>query len=180
MVWAKPKEFQYQKLARDFWGSPYFILLKQLPIPEDILIRSRFLQYYVTSIPIHLLFLIMLFLSSASIKSLLSPGEYISFSLIWISSGIGIGSVFPASDSGDIFFTQKISDVFQLSSLTIFIGGFSLFIYLQERASSIGRSSPQIAGQSYQPIFPLLVRCLCLIYWPRYMKKNIERIDYYK
>ena len=179
VAWSKPKEFQYQKLARDFWGSPYFIMLKQLPIPEEILIRSRFLQYYVISIPIHLLFLIMFFLSSASIRTLLSPGEYIAFSLIWLSSGIGIGSIFPASDSGDNVSPKKLVMYFVVT-FTVFIGGFSLLYLLSGEGLVYWTIIAADRWPLLSAIISIFVAGLCLNYWPRYMKRNIERIDYYK
>lgn len=179
VVWSKPKEFQYQKLAGDFWGLPYFIMLKQLPIPKDILIRSRFLQYYMTSIPIHLLLLIILYMSSVSIKILLSPGQYISFSLIWLSSGIVIGSIFPASDSGE--YNSKMKWViYSISTLVIFIGGFfALYLFTGE-----GLVYWTIIAANRWPLLAAVISVIgavvSMICWPRYMKKNIESIDYYK
>ncbi|MEK3889169.1 hypothetical protein [Bacillus sp. FSL K6-3431] len=179
VVWMKPKEFQYQKLAGKFWASPYFVMLKQLPIPKDILIKSRFLQYYVTSIPVHLLVLMMIFISSPTIRDLLSPGEYIAFSLIWLSSGMVMGGVFPASESGEYNSKLKLV-IYTIISIVVFLGGFiALYIFTGE-----GLVYWSIVAANKWPIlsasFSICIAVAFMIYWPHYMRKNIERIDYFK
>lgn len=179
IIWTKPKEFQYQKLAGRFWASPYFVLLKQLPIPKDILIKSRFLQYYLTSIPLHLVVLAMIFITSPTMRSILSPGEYIVFSLIWLSSGIVIGGVFPASESGEYNSKLKLV-IYTALSIIVFLGGFiALYMFTGE-----GLVYWSIIAANKWPIlsafFSICIAVAFMIYWPRYMSKNIERIDYYK
>ncbi len=179
IIWTKPKEFQYQKLAGEFWASPYFVLLKQLPIPKDILIKSRFLQYYLTSIPAHLLVLIMIFISSPTIRDLLSPGEYIAFSLIWLSSGMVIGGVFPASESGEYNSKLKLV-IYTFISVVVFLGAFiALYIFTGE---GLVYWSIEVANKwpILSAFFSICIAAAFMIYWPHYMRKNIERIDYFK
>ncbi|MFK4996671.1 hypothetical protein ACI2OX_01450 [Bacillus sp. N9] len=78
---TRPKEMQLQKMSGEFWGVPYFVVLKQLPIPKDVLIKSRFLQYYITSVPAHLFILILLFISSTMLRDALSFGNIFHFPL---------------------------------------------------------------------------------------------------
>ena len=58
-TWAKPKEFQLQKMKGISTVNPYFVMLNQLPIPKEILIKNRFVIYYAYAVPFHTLFLIL-------------------------------------------------------------------------------------------------------------------------
>ncbi|WP_404406948.1 hypothetical protein [Jeotgalibacillus malaysiensis] len=46
----KPKNFQYQKIDDNLFGSPYFSMLNQLPIKRSVLITSRFILPFISII----------------------------------------------------------------------------------------------------------------------------------
>src|SRR5690625_3461584 len=54
----KPTATQYQKVSGDLWASHIFIMQKQLPIQENVLIKSRFIIHFTYSFSIFLLILL--------------------------------------------------------------------------------------------------------------------------
>lgn len=100
--WAKPKEFQFNKLKDGSWGTPYFLMLQQLPIRKEVLIKNRFVIYFVYSIPSNLLFLVSIYAFSAEIRSILTFSEYTVFTIIWLSFTVYWGTQFPLADVGEL------------------------------------------------------------------------------
>ncbi|PWA07924.1 hypothetical protein DCC39_15890 [Pueribacillus theae] len=176
-VWSKPKEFQYQKLGEELWASPYFIMLHQLAVPKDILIKSRFINYYLFSIPFHILLLALLYIFSEPMRDFLTVGEYLSFSLIWICFGIYSGSLYPASDTGDVISNVKLvvyGIVLVFSGILVVIGiryfsGHGIVFWTMMAA----RNWPVLSGG-----LSIVLAIAGVKYWLHYAAKNMKRIDY--
>lgn len=113
--WAKPKEFQINKMRNGSWSAPYFVMLHQLPIRREILIKNRFFIYFVYSIPFHALFLISIYAFSETIRTVMTFPEYVAFTIIWLSFGISWGTVYPLTDLG----AETKMDTFKLIIYTI-------------------------------------------------------------
>src|SRR5690625_134521 len=50
--WLRSRHFQYQKISDRLYASPTWIMQRQLPIPKEILIKSRFLIYLAYLLPV--------------------------------------------------------------------------------------------------------------------------------
>lgn len=177
--WIRTKEFQFQKIGEETWGTPYFIFLHQMAIPKEILLKSRFINYFILAIPLHVLLFVLLFIFSEA-RNVFSFGEYIVFSVIWICFGIYAGALFPTSDTGD-----NISN-FKLTIYTILlilgIGGLFFFVYFIFGGHGIVYWSMEAAKQ-----WPLIASILSILlaiagvkYWLHYAARNMQNIDYFK
>lgn len=177
--WLRKKEFQYQKIGEETWGASYFIFLHQMAIPKEILLKSRFVNYYFFAIPFHVLFFVLLFIFSEA-RNAYSFGEYIVFSLIWICFGIYAGSLMPASDTGDVISNLRLA-IYTILIL-LGIGGLFFFIHFILGAEGIVFWSLKAAKR-----WPLLASVLSVLlaiagvkYWLHYAAKNMQKIDYFK
>lgn len=177
--WIRTKEFQYQKIGEETWGTPYFIFLHQMAIPKEILLKSRFVNYYSLAIPLHVLLFVLLFIFSEA-RNVFSIGEYFAFSVIWICFGIYAGAVLPASDTGDYISNFKLTIYTIL--LILGTGGLIFFVHFILGANGIVYWSMEAAKQ-----WPLLSSVLSILlaiagvkYWLHYAAKNMQKIDYFK
>lgn len=175
--WVRPKDFRYHMVTSDFWVNPYFIKLQELPIPNSVIIKSRFTTSLVQSIPFYALFLLFIYIVSGLIDEFMPVGTFISFSVIWLSFSIYAGFVFPASDAGD-----RISPL-KLVLLYILFGGILVSMYIL-----FGFVMPH-GAVAWTMIFadrwPVLCSVLSILlafcgmrYWMYYMKKTMNRHDY--
>src|SRR5699024_6761115 len=87
-LWTKPKELQVQRIHNELLAQLTFIMQNQLPVPTDALIKSRFIIYFVYSFPWQLLLLLTSYLFAPELKTMMTPGQFIAFSIIWLSFGI--------------------------------------------------------------------------------------------
>src|SRR5699024_5033260 len=71
--WIRPKEFRYQAVSNDFRVTPYFIKLMQLPIPDSVIIKHRFLSQMIVAVPYYVLFLILFYVFSGLTGTFMSP-----------------------------------------------------------------------------------------------------------
>lgn len=177
--WAKPKEFQLNKMRNGSWGSPYFLMLHQLPIRKEVLIKNRFVVYYAYSIPSHFLFLLSIYLFSEKIRTILTFPEYAAFMIIWLSFGIYWGTSFPLADIGDtkkrgtfemgiyavLFFVPIIGGVFLLQHFT----GYGAVYW----SMMIAKNWPILSS-----ILSIILAIVCTLYGLRQANKKIRKIDY--
>lgn len=178
-VWMKPKEFQFQKMGEEAWGSPLFNMLSQLPIKKEVLVNSRFVIYFTYAIPYHILLLIATYLLSDDIRTIMSIPAYIAFSIIWICFGIYIGGVFPASDAGDHISLSK-SIIYSLILFIVGALGLAAFHFLY--GGGIVAWTVMLANE--WPIVAaavsIIASVLSLRSYKQYMYKQMAKLDYFK
>ena len=83
-ILTRPKEFQLQKITEGVWASPFVLMLNQLPIPQNVLIISRFLIFFSFSIPFHLFILTFMYIFSGELRAIMPGASYIVFSIICV------------------------------------------------------------------------------------------------
>lgn len=175
---SKVKHFQLQKLNGDLWVVPIVVMQNQLPIPQNTIIKSRFIIHFFLSFPFQLLLLIALYLWSAELRMIMSFHAFISFSIFWISFGIYTGYAIPASEAGDkINYKTVITAVIFLAIIFISIlTGFNVlfdcgFVYW---TMMLANKWP------YLTILVSILLAICgLIFWQNYMKKTMNKLDYF-
>ncbi len=178
---TRPKEFQLQKISEGVWASPFVLMLNQLPIPKNTLIISRFLVFFIFSLPFHLFILTFIYIFSAGFRGIMPGASYIVFSIIWLCFGIASGSMFPAGDVGDKMPTKKW--VFAASAV-LFYGAVLGLVIAINLFSGRGIVSWTIYAAGEYPLLSILFSCMVaivsVIYYMRKMRKKIAQIDYLK
>ena len=160
--WAKPKEFQLNKTKDGSWISPYFVLLHQLPIRREVLIKNRFVVHYVYSIPANVLFLGSIYAFSETIRTILTFPEYAAFTIIWLSFGIYWGTAFPLTEVGEV---KKMGSfkmwLYTVLFLVVVVGGVTLL----QRFTGYGVVYGSMLLAKNWPLLSSLLfhhRCCCL------------------
>lgn len=99
-AWMKGKDFQMVRMGGDLWTVPAIIMLQQLAVTKETIIKSRFLIYLGYSFSFQLLLLAALPLVSAEFREMMTPLTYLAFLLIWLSLSAAIGLAMAASEAG--------------------------------------------------------------------------------
>lgn len=178
-AWAKPKEFQLNKVRNGSWGTPYFVLLHHLPIRKEILIKNRFIVYYAYSIPSHMLFLFSIYAFSETARTILTFPEYTAFTIIWLSFGIYWGALFPLADIGEVAKTST----FKMWLYTVFfliIGVGGILLVRLYTGYGVVYSSMMLAKKwpVLSSILSIVVAVVCTKLVLLHAKKKMMEIDY--
>ncbi|CAM3260410.1 hypothetical protein FITA111629_13455 [Filibacter tadaridae] len=130
-LWARPKEFQLKRAGNNSWVNPYFIMLHQLPISREILIKNRFVIYYAYAVPLHTLFFMSIYIFSETMRTTLTFPQYVAFALIWISFGLYWGSIYPVTDLGEAPTSSNFKTyLYSILFIIVVCGGlFLLHVY---------------------------------------------------
>lgn len=175
-VWTKPKWFQIQRINDGLLVAPSLIMLNQLPIKHDVIIKSRFIIFYMYSIPFQILLLISLYAFTPVLQNM-TIGTYISFSIIWLSLSVYVGSIFAASEAGDKSTSTKTfvyGILLIVGALAIFTAFHLIFDYGIVHWTLIFAQKWPIPST----LISIILAVIGFKYWQRYMRKTMERIDY--
>lgn len=178
-IWTKPKDFQIQKINGNFSASPLLVMQKQLPIKQEVIIKSRFIVHFFYSFPFQVLTLFAVYLFSP-LQGMLSIGSFIAFSIMWLSFGIYAGYMFPMTDAGEKgpFSETTAAVIFGVVLLIIIFIIFSFIHILFDN------------GIVYWSIilvqkWPILSTAVSIVlafagfkHWQYYMRKRMNRFDY--
>lgn len=176
-AWMKSKEFQMQKMDGDLWTTPSIVMLQQLPIPRDVIIKSRFVVHAVCSFPFQLILLIVLPLMSENFRSLMSAATYIAFVLIWLALSIAVGFIMAASEAGGNFKTRAIvkSFVYMIAGIAAVYG----LIYLLADSGIVRWTISLAADWTWLSVIGAIVLSIAgWKYWQADMRKMIKKTDY--
>lgn len=178
--WIRPKEFQYQKTHGGMWASPAIITLTQLPIKKDIIIKSRFILYFIYSFPFQLFLLVSLYTLTPNLQTTMSLGSYIAFSIIWLSFGIYTGLSIVTTDAGDGYKREKhklymtLSFVILLAVILLILCFGLIFKHgIVHWTIIIAQKWPLISAA-----ISILLVFLGFKHAQQHMKKTIEKVDY--
>lgn len=177
-IWLRNKHFQIQKIQGSVWASPTYVMQMQLPIPTQILAKSRLITYLFFSIPFHALLLLLIYLFTPALQVTLTPFVYFSFSIIWICFGVYGGLIMPASDVGDII-TVKTMTISSIGLITGFIIALTFFHLVL--GYGIVYWTIMIA-QNYplsSIILSIFLAILGFRFWQQMMIRKTKQFDYY-
>lgn len=176
-IWARPKYFQIQQMSDGIVASPAIFMLQQLPITKDLIVKSRFIIYYVYSFPPQVLLLISLYLFVPSLQEMMGLTSYLAFAIIWLSFSVYIGGMIPASDAGDKASKLKVAvyGVLMLIALIVFFTIFTVF-------SEHGIVHWTIIIAQKWPLLSAVLSVILALFsfgsWQKYMKKLMGKLDY--
>src|SRR5690625_5266619 len=177
-AWFKPEATQYKNVSGELCASHIFIMYKQLPIPEDIIVKSRFINHFMYSLPMLSLILCLNYLITYTEQPILTPLEYVSFSIIWLSFSIYIGLIMGASDAGDRVNVKTMLLAF-LQTGAFFIIILGLFHYVFDIGVvywtvTLAKKYTLIAA-----LISILLSIIGIRFWQSFMKNTIKKMDYF-
>lgn len=170
---ARPKDFQLQKFRSIQYAAPFLTALNKLAIKQEVIVKYRFITYFVLLLLSNGLMLILLY---PSFQSVMTLHAYIAFSVMWFCFGIYIGCVTPA---------------FEISSnlgWSIFYGcfiGFGLFLFYLfafYKWYKNGLITWTIDIASQYPVISIIVSLILSIigwnFWMKIMLNKVKKTDY--
>lgn len=176
-IWAKPSHFQIQKINNGFSASPAIFMLQQLPITTHVIVSSRFIIYFIYTIPVQVITLIFLYAFTPALQEMMTIGPYIAFSIIWLSLGIYLGGIIPVGDAGDQSSTLKVA----IYSILMLISLIAFFTFLHLVTGNGLVYWTLIFAQKW-PILTALLSIIMaifgLIFGQYYMRKTMGKLDY--
>lgn len=173
----RPKHYQYQKVGEEFYASPTFIMMNQLPIPLKTLAKSRLLITFVYLVPLLLVIFPLMYLIPG-VSQVMDILSYIAFSIIWVLIALNLGMMLPASDSGDKT-SAKITALYFVGVwlfLMIFIGFFHHFIGYGIVAWTIYLAENWALTTI---IILIIITIISWKFWQRKMIKKLKKLDYF-
>lgn len=178
-IWTMPKEFQSKKINADLMASPVLMMHKQLPIKDNVIIKSRFIIYFFYSFPFQLISLIAFYLLTP-LYGMLSFSSFIALAIIWLAFGIYVGYAIPASEAG-----IKGASATTLGSIIItivsFIGLLFVFTFIHFLSGNGIVYWSIIFAQKWpllSVIISIVLASLAFRYYKRSMKKKMDELDY--
>lgn len=176
-LWAKPKAFQIQIMNGSFFVTAPVIMLQSLPIKKEVIIKSRFIIYFIYALPIQLIFLILFYNGFPLIQNMMGISAYISFSLIWLSISVYLGGSFPAAEIGD---NSSIFKQIVYTILFVILGiiGFTALHLLSGQGLvywtlHFAQGMPLIAS-----VVSIILAVIGFKYLQYYMGKRLDTLDY--
>lgn len=106
-AWMKGKDFQVIRIGHDLWTSPAIVMLQQLPITKETIVKSRFLIYLSYSFVFLLMLLGALPVVSAEFRDMMTPLSFVTLFLVWFSFSVAVGLLMAASEAGGNYSTKS-------------------------------------------------------------------------
>ncbi|GEL76423.1 hypothetical protein [Tenuibacillus multivorans] len=176
-MWSIPKGFQYEKVSEHTYVSPVFIFMHQLPIKNEVLIKSRFYIFLMQLIPFLVVVMSLLYLSP-ELRSVLDVSSFIAFVILWVSFGVAFGAIFPASDLGDHNVTTERIIVYSAVFLIIFSTVFAV-VYITYGEGIIHFTTYLADKWPVQTaIISIVVAITSVIGWLKAALRKIEKVDF--
>ncbi|API91942.1 hypothetical protein J32TS6_23620 [Virgibacillus pantothenticus] len=160
------------------FAHPLLITQLQLPIEQNILIKSRFVIHFCFTLPVQILFLVVFYLTSP-ISGLLSIPAYIAFAIIWLSVNLYMGTLLPMSEAIETGFATRIGTVI----IAVII--FFIFLFILSGSHLITDHGVVELSIIVAKKWPLIASAISLIIGLAavkahqvYMKKFLNKLDY--
>lgn len=173
-AWMKNKEFQMQKIDGNLWSSPSIIMLQQLPIPKNTIVKSRFIIHALFSFPFQLMLLIAMPIISEKFREAMTVPAYLVFLLIWLSLSIAVGFMMAAGEAGGNYKAKAI-----ILSVVYMLIGVAVFYFLLpddgfiQLTMTLATEWPLLSG-----IAAVVLGIAGWNYWQADMKKAMKKADY--
>lgn len=172
----RPESTKIQKINGKLLASPVILMNLTVPVPKDILIKSRIVISLIHSLTISIPFLFIIYLFSPSAKGLLSFGLYSVFMIVWVAFQVII--VPPTADIGQR--TSFVTSTFILIAFLVLLIGFLYFLHFY---LGIGIVHGSIKLIQDWPILTAITAILLIVLNVNknqfYMKKQLKKIDYF-
>lgn len=176
-LFFRSKHYQYQKYGDEFYASPTFIMMTQLPIPKGVLVKSRLLITFVYLLPFMVTIFPIIYLFIPGISEVMGLPAYGTFFIIWLSLIIIFGMMLPASDPGDkvtilimtVYFIVTFLILFIIISFFYQILGYGIVAFVIHLASNWALISIVVS---------IVLVFVSWKFWTYHMTKTAKKLDY--
>jgi len=175
---AIPKVFKVQNLGNGLWASHFIILLNQLAVRKETIVKYRFIMYNIITLSFTSLFLISLYLLSPYMQQNVSVSTYIVFSFFWLCLTIYVGCIQTVYEAGSNLILNIIVSFLFIGPLL-----FITVIYLFYIVYSGGFVQWTLMASSRWPVVTsvcsLVLAIISFNFWMHRMKLKMKKIDYF-
>jgi len=175
---AIPKAFKPQSLGSGFWASHFVILLNQLAVRKETIVKYRLLMYSLITASFTGLFLVLLYLLSPYMQQNVPISTYIVFSLFWFCFSIYVGCIQPVFETGSNV-VLNIIITFLLVGPVLLITVIYLFYIIYSGGFVQWTIMISTKWPLLTVVLSLLLAAISFNFWMKRMKKRMENIDYF-
>lgn len=170
---ARPKDFQLQKFRSIRYAAPFLTALNQLAMKREVIVKYRFITYFVLLLLSNGLLLILLY---PTFQAFMTLPAYIAFAFIWFCFGIYIGCVTPAFEVGSNLGWNIFYGCF------IGFGLILLYLFVFYKWYKNGLITWTIDIANYYPVISIVVSIILSIigwnFWMKIMRNRMKKTDY--
>jgi len=171
--WASSRHAAPKRVNEHLWASPFFLLLTQLPINREIIVRSRLIAYLLRTLPPVFGTFIVLYTFDLRLHQFFTFSTFLIFLIAWVSLNILLGMAIVAMEFGG-----KVN----IFNITFGLGLISaLFIWHHYAPIGIVAWTVQIVN-----MYPLLTFATALFtifigwhIWQFIISRNMRKTDYF-
>lgn len=146
--------------------SNYLTALNSLPINKAIIVKNRLLTSLFISVPIQIMLLTSLYLTSSALREAMGIGSFVVFSIIWLSLSVYIGSANVTIQAG-----YRITDA--LFYLVVFFAVIFIITIMELIPTMQFESDLTFPPTNDQSLFSIeFGDPKGIIYWTMYLAKN--------
>lgn len=173
-----PKPFKVDNLNNGRWASHFIVLLNQLAISKDTIVKYRFLSYSFSSLSFSSLFLLSLYLFSPFLQNQFSVTTYIVFSIFWLCFSLYIGGLQISFDPGYNLFLSIIITLFLIGPIVI-VTTLYLFYFLYPHGFVQWTFMISENWPLQTIIVSIILAFLGCSLWMNRMKHRMKKLDYF-
>ncbi|MED1600610.1 hypothetical protein [Alkalihalophilus marmarensis] len=122
------KPFNIQDIKGGLYASSFFILLKQTPIADRVIMKSRFIMSAIYILTFNTIVFVLFYVFSNNIKEVLSVSEAIILGLSWLAISYVWGGLYAAGEPGGRYspVALVIWSIVYIAVLFVLLTGFNL------------------------------------------------------
>lgn len=173
-----PKPFKVDNLNDGRWASHFTVLLNQLAISKDTIVKYRFLSYSLMTLPFSSLFLLLLYLLSPFLQNQFSVSTYIVFSIFWLCFSLYVGGSQISLDPGYNLILSLII-TFLLIGPIVIVGTLFLFYFLYPNGFVQWTLMISERWPLQTVIISIILAFIGCKFWMKRMEKRMKKIDYF-
>lgn len=174
------KPFQVQELKGNLYVSPFFIFLKQTPLSEKVLIKSRFFLHYLFYIPGTVLILSGIYLFSDGLRQAVPIGQFPFYLISFLALGMIMSGMFPAAEPGALYRNKLVIWFY----VVLIYGGAIAFLTLFSRLTD-GKGfihfivHLSVAYPLVTATGAVILAVLCHQLWKLELRRLGRKVDYH-
>lgn len=116
--------FRSADLKSGLYAAPFYVYATRLPIPQRVLMRSRFVLSFVYTVGATVIAIVLAYVYPGTVRSLFTPGEFGAFLTMWGLVAAAASGLIVAGEVGGTY-TKK--EIFGYSTVFLFVVIVALF-----------------------------------------------------
>jgi len=176
IITVRPTVFRNRNISFNFQACKHLIHLQQLPIKKSTIILYRLITNYMLLIPLLIVYLITLYIVISPLQELLPLGNYLVFSILWLTICSIVLNIQVITDFGTNILFSYIYLIFIFFPIVI-VGIILFYMFFDQSLFSIivhiCNNYPVITS-----ITSLLVIGVSILISYHWSLKRIRKMDY--